>query len=195
MAIEKKWLKVTYIILMVLVAAGFTLPGIMYFGGGSSDSTTVMVGNERICSNDAECYLGCEGEIKPSLCYQNLCLINSCEEESTYNETGFDFSLKVEINGEIIDLSDRADELNIFTEFSEIENEENIITIHTDFLSINQILEKVGMSLNSQCITVDRTSYCRSDSYSLEFKINGEDNYSYGNAVPEEGDVVEIVFS
>lgn len=198
MAIEKKWLKVTYLILMVLVAAGFTLPGIMYFGGGDSDSTTVTVGDDRICSTDSDCYLACGEELKMSLCYQNLCMDNSCNEERNYeyNETGYEFDLKIHVSGEIIDLSERANEKNFFTEFSSLSEtkESNLVKIHTDFLSMNQILEKVGMSLNSQCLTINSTSYCRSDSYKLSFTINGEDNYSYGNAVPEEGDLVEILF-
>ncbi|MBT3298325.1 hypothetical protein HN385_05345 [archaeon] len=195
MAIEKKWMKIVYLTLMVLVAAGFTLPGIMYFGGGSSDSNTVTVGNDRICSTDIECYLTCEGELKASLCYQNLCEINNCNEESNYDSEGFTFNLNIEISGEHIDLSERSSEYNIFAEFSEISNTGNEVNIHTDFLSMNQILEKVGMGLSSQCITIDGTTYCRSDSYDLTFTVNGEESYSYGNVVPEEGDVIKITFT
>jgi len=173
--------KVVMIVFLVLLVLGFTIPGVINFSTGDGNSAA----EPRLCSRDADCYLICDNEPVAVLCSQNLCLQNSCEEDSyyQYNPDPLTFTLSVQN----VSLEERGNSQNFFVKFNV-----NIVQLFTARLVLYQVLEKAGITLDTQCLTFDGEKYCGDK---VEMMVNGENSTLYGNYVPEEGDVVEIRYS
>jgi len=191
MAFKNKTWKYVNIVLLILIALGFTLPGVLYFGGSSEDGNVVN-SNQRICRTDADCYLNCEEGLKSVLCEQNLCSINSCNEENSYefDMIGHEIELEINVNGEEVNLLNNTLEGDFFVQFSN----DGKVKIFSDSLSLNQILTKTSMILNNNCLLISTESYCIDDKHELHFFVNDEEKYSFGSYVPEAGDEIKIVY-
>ncbi len=178
---EKLLSKVVMIVFLVLLVLGFTLPGVINY---SNPESTVKA-EPRLCSSDADCYLICDNKPVAVLCSQNLCLQNSCEEDSyyQYNTNPLTFTLLVQN----VSLEERSNSQDFFVKFKGDE-----IQLFASRLVFYQVLEKVGLILETQCLTFDGKKYCGDKVWMM---VNGENSTLYGNYVPEEGDVVEIGYS
>lgn len=179
--IEKLLSKVVMIVFLVLLILGFTIPGVINF----SNPESAVKAEPRLCSSDADCYLICDNEPVAILCSQNLCLQNSCEEDSyyRYNTNPITFTLNIQN----VSLEERSNSRDFVVKFNG-----NEVQLFTSRLVLYQILEKAGITLDAQCLTFDREKYCGDK---MEMIVNGENSTLYGNYVPEEGDVVEMRYS
>jgi hypothetical protein len=118
----------------------------------------------RICQYDADCYLNCQEEIVPVLCYKNLCQLNSCEQHNyyPYNQESLTFTLKG------INLT--SNPKNIFVKF-----EGEGVKVHSTGISLDIIMEKQNINQIKQMF------------------VNGNESYAYFNYIPEQGDIIEII--
>lgn len=196
MALSKRTKKYVNIVLLVLIAAGFTLPGALYFGGSdNSNANNVDISNQRVCQSDSECYLTCDTGLRSVLCSQNLCTVNSCEEESIYEFSltpAMNMNLEVIVNGESLELKNLTREGDFFVTFSGDNGQE--LKLYSDSLSLNQILEKVGLSLIGNCLNLGNEFLCGNDINELSFIVNGEERYEISYYVPADGDEISIVY-
>lgn len=189
------WKKYVLIALMAFIAIGFMLPGALYFGSeAGSDSDYGNGENDKICRFDTDCYLQCDDGLKTVMCNQNLCDINSCEQYQLfeYDPAGNSVEIKITIDGDELDLEDYLlftyDE-NFFVEFLGFD-----VTVHTTGLTLNNVLERIGMSLDSNCLNIGEESYCRSNEFELTLNVNDEENFYYGDYTLTKGDIVEIIY-
>jgi len=161
--------KIVLLTVLIMIAVGFTIPAALQLGGEESSFA-----EPRICQNDAECYLMCNDLPVKVLCSANLCQQNSCTEQSYYafNSTPVNFKLAVEQSGKKINLDNRTNAQDIFIKF----NGDNV-QVFSSRIILKQILEKVGFTNNDFTLTV-----------------NGEQSYSYENYLPEEGNVLKVVY-
>lgn len=175
---EKLFSKVLMVAFLVMLVLGFVVPAIL---NNSSDSTAV---EPRMCNTDADCYLLCEDKPVNVLCLQNLCLVNSCEEKSYYEYSQNPTSFTINIQN--VTLEERSDDKNIFVQF-----EGNEAQAFAPKLPLYYVLEKTNIILDTQCLTFDKKQYCSSD---LHMKVNGKNSTAFGNYIPQEGDVIEILY-
>lgn len=164
---EKLFSKIVVIVFLVMIAIGFMVPGSI-----NSDDDSPGYVEPRICQVDADCYLICEDVPVKVLCSQNLCIQNSCSEGNYYpfNSNPLTFELVVEKDD--FDLIGKDEDL--FVKFSN-----GVVRLYSSGLSLGHVLEKVGLSIDSSLADVF---------------VNGEKNYAYSEFVPEEGDVVKVVY-
>lgn len=189
MAKDKKlFSKIVMIVFMLLIVVGFTVP-LFNLGGNTNENGYV---EPRLCQSDPDCYLTCDDLPVKVMCSQNLCVQNACDEYNLYpyQEESLTFMLKVEVEGEKIYLADRGNSLDFFTRFEEEE-----VQIFTSDLPLGDLFSRIGISLNTECLVVGSKAYCQDDEKELSLSVNGEDNYQFNNFVPQEGDVVEVVYS
>ena len=104
--------QVGLLIFMVLIAVGFTVPAFV-----NDNDPNVNNIKPRLCQSDSDCYLMCDETPKEIFCTQNMCVINTCEEESyyPYEEDVLSFDLSIKINDELQELSSVND---IFIKFN-----------------------------------------------------------------------------
>ena len=173
---EKLFSKVVTVIFLVLLVLGFVVPSIL---NNSSSEAGV---EPRICTTDADCYLLCEDQPVNVLCVQNLCAINSCEEQNYYefSQNSVSFSLNIKN----ITLEERSNDRNILVQFNG-----NEVQSFSPKLSLYLILEKANIILYTQCLTFDLKQYCSSE---LDMKVNGNNSTAFGNYIPNQGDVIEL---
>jgi hypothetical protein len=174
--------KIIIVVFLVLLVIGFTVPTLL-----NNDSSSQKV-PQRVCQSDADCYLMCEDKPVQVLCSQNLCWQNSCEEGSSYqfNSTPNIFRLSIDISGEKINLASKANPGDIFVKY-----DSGNMNVFARGLSLDNILEKFGIRLNSNCITINE-SYCNSDGHKLEMLVYGEPAYVLGGYVPNGEELIEI---
>jgi len=108
-----------------------------------------------------------------------------------FSENITTFTLKVRVKGEKLDLANRSQSKDLFVKFNPGFNSERIEMYSP--LSLRLVLEKVKMTLTSQCLNAD-VSYCSGAQGQLTFNINGERSYLYESYVPQQNDVIEINF-
>tara|TARA_Y100000310_G_scaffold153901_1_gene153443 strand:+ start:10887 stop:11465 length:579 start_codon:yes stop_codon:yes gene_type:complete len=176
--------KIVMLLFLVMIVLGFTVPG---FIDGETDPYAYA--EPRVCVNDADCYLTCEGTPQPVLCSQNLCIRNSCSEGNYYplNTNPLSFTLSLEIENEIKSLS--ANVQNLFITF-----DANKVNIFSNGLNLNQVLDKAGIAMNSQCVRVDAINYCTNAENKLQMFINSEESYQFIGYIPKEGDTITIKY-
>jgi len=179
--------KITIIIFLVMLVIGFTVPSLLDLGKNEEKA------EQRLCNTDTDCYLMCADKPVTVICSQNLCWQNSCSEPSVYpfSENITTFTLKVRVKGEKLDLANRSQSKDLFVKFNPGFNSERIEMYSP--LSLRLVLEKVKMTLTSQCLNAD-VSYCSGAQGQLTFNINGERSYLYESYVPQQNDVIEINF-
>ncbi|MBU1111271.1 MAG: hypothetical protein ABIG93_02650 [archaeon] len=194
MALGKLAKKYVNIIILVLIAAGFTLPGALYFGGSDNGGNEIDVSEQRVCQVDAHCYLNCDGGLKSVMCQQNLCVVNSCDVESMYEFQlePIDIILEVEIDGEAVYLNQLVFEGDYFVQFLGDKGKE--VQLYAENLNLDQILEKVGIEFVGNCLNYDNHLLCESETNEIIILINGEERFDLGYYVPNAGDEIMIIY-
>lgn len=169
---------------LIMIVLGFTIPGFI----GNEDDPLATYVEARVCQTDTDCYLTCDGTPQPILCSQNLCIQNSCEEANYYplNPDPLSFSLTLSIENETIAL--QSNPQNLFVTF-----DDNEVNLFSNGLNLNQVLDKAGMAMNTQCIQTNQL-YCTNLEQTLDLSINGEKSYDFIGYVPKEGDEIEITY-
>jgi len=192
MALGKLAKKYVNIIILVLIAAGFTLPGALYFGGSDGGNNDEVDTNQRVCQVDAHCYLNCDEDLKSVLCDQNLCTVNNCEVESMYefSLTPREIILDIAISEEDLILEDLVKEGDFFVQLSGSK-----VQLYSENLNLNQILEKFNLGLIGNCLSVGGEFLCGDDEDQLILIINGEERFDSGYYVPADGDEISIIYS
>ncbi len=190
--------KVFMIAFLVMVVVGFTVPIVL--NNISPESDTYV--EPRVCQTDMQCALDCNGQPIAVLCSQNLCQQNSCTQLGYYpfTEKPMVFSLQIDAGNGTIDLASRTDASNFFVTFADVnkkeENKEQIkieqIKVYAAGLTIAQILEKVKITPNAQCVTIDQT-YCTTDTKKWIMNVNGQESPLF-DYTPQEGDVIGLVY-
>ncbi|HLD79469.1 MAG TPA: hypothetical protein VJA18_02820 [Candidatus Nanoarchaeia archaeon] len=176
---EKLFSKVMIVVFLVLLVLGFVIPGVINYD--ANDDTTV---EPRLCSSDADCYLLCDDQPVSVLCSQNLCLQNSCDEGSyyPYGTEPITFTLRIQ-NVSLQELSNGQD---LFVKFKG-----QMVEVYTSRLILYQILEKVDIILDNQCLFFNGKQYCDEK---LRMTVNGENSTQFGGYMPQEEDIIEIEY-
>ena len=181
---EKLFSKVMVIFFLVLLILGFTVPGFI----NSSNGVVQNQVEPRLCQTDADCYLTCDEQPVPVICLQNLCQQNECGYAYfEYEQNPLTFQLEVILNNEKISLENRTTQGNFFVKF-----ENNMVKMYSQRLSLNAVLSKVGLLLDSNCLLVDGNRYCADEDNFLSVLIKGNETADVGNYIPQEGDKIEI---
>jgi hypothetical protein len=132
MAKDKKlFSKILLTFLMVVIAAGFTIPMLDF-----EDQAYAI--EPRICQQDSDCYLICEDTPLKVFCSQNMCTQNDCNENPYYPfyEEPIEFSFKVVDSPETLLLSYD----DIFINFN-VEK----VKFFSRGISLGQFYEKIGL--------------------------------------------------
>lgn len=182
---EKLFGKAILWIMLVMIAVGFTIPT---FFNDEQDYQNIQ---PRICRDDADCYLLCDGQPKAALCYQNLCQQNTCQEDSGYQDVTLNAELIINIEGDSTNLLERSEQMGLSNFF--VQFQENSFTSFAD-LDLNQVLDKLAMRIDSQCLAIGSKAYCQEEADQLQLIINGERSYSFGGYLPQEGDHISIIY-
>ncbi|MBI2124938.1 hypothetical protein HYV87_05520 [Candidatus Woesearchaeota archaeon] len=177
---EKLFSKVMIVIFLVLLVLGFVVPGVVNY---SADDDTTAV-EPRLCSSDADCYLLCDNQPVSVLCSQNLCLQNSCDEQSYYSYDAEPITFTLRIQN--VSLQERSNGQDLFVKFKG-----QMVEIHTSRLILYQVLEKVDITLDNQCLFLDGKQYCEEK---LRMAVNGENSTQYGSYMPQEEDTIVIEY-
>jgi hypothetical protein len=132
----------------------------------------------------------CDEKPVAVLCGQNLCQQNACTQQSYYPfaDKPLIFTLKVMVGNQTVNLTSRVNKNNFFVMF-----EKESVKVYTNGLTIGQILEKVNMKINTQCVVIDE-SYCAKEEKKWVMRVNGEES-SLFEYTPQEGDKMELVYS
>ncbi len=180
MAIEKRWVKITTYVILGLMVVGFSVPGFLDF-----EEKQVVV-EPKLCHSDAECYLLCDDLPVEVFCSQNLCLKNSCTESSYYEYNSeplvFNLAIKIEGNETILE----EDSGDFFVKFKG-----ETVELYSSGLSLGHVLEKAGgYYFESGCLLINGKKHCDGN-----LTINGNESYQGNSFVPQEGDLIKIIYS
>ena len=132
MAKDKKlFSKILLILLMVMIAAGFTIPMLDF-------EDQVYAVEPRICQLDSDCYLICEDAPLKIFCSQNMCTQNDCNENPYYPfyDQPIEFQFKIIDSPETLLLSYD----DIFINF----NKEKV-KFFSHGMSLGQLYERIGL--------------------------------------------------
>lgn len=188
MPINKKlFSKVVMIAFLLMIVVGFTVP-LFDLGGQPPEQQ----GQPRLCQSDTDCYLVCNGAPETVLCSQNLCVKNSCEEYNlfTYREQPVTFSFTLALDDKEIRLAERSNSKDLFVTLNG-----SSVEVHSPQLNLAHVLEKAGMVLTGPCVTFDGQQYCSDGEKTLRLLVNGQEEFAPQYYVPQEGDIVEVVYS
>ena len=185
---ESRWKKPLMIAFLIMVVLGFSVP--LFQLGGNVDQSAQQV-QPRLCQSDADCYLTCENTPVTVLCLQNLCIQNACTEFNlfSYVQQQQEIALNVIINDAPLVLQNRNDQ-DQFVRFND-----GLVKLYAQGLPLFAIMEKAGITLTQQCLTVQGTQYCTGVDSKLEIMVNGQNTYLFGQYVPKNGDEIRIVYS
>ncbi len=176
-----------------MIVLGFTVP--LFNLGNQPADQQQQAAEPRLCQADADCYLLCEDKPVEVLCRQNLCQQNGCEEAAVYPyaEKPVSFNLNLVMEGQAINLMNRSNSNDFFVKVEETpDSKGSSAHIHTLEFPLALILEKLDIGLTSECLFLDKQSYCNDDKKQLRLLVNGEESFQYGELVPGEGEKVEI---
>ncbi|MBT4936187.1 hypothetical protein HOL21_00930 [Candidatus Woesearchaeota archaeon] len=179
--------KIGMLVLLALIVLGFTIPG---FIDPTGEDQQVNV-EPRLCQSDADCYLLCDDVPEQVLCSQNMCVRNSCQEYDLYpyNLDAIQFSLAVFIDSDQIDITKNMNDQDSFITF-----DGTTVSVFSAGISLGHILEKVDVAFDSECIFVNSENYCRSNDAEVSLFVNNEPSFEFASYVPENGDVVRVVY-
>lgn len=182
---RETWSKIGITLFLFFIIVGFTVPAFL-----NTNSTPVAAVEPKLCQTDADCYLTCDKPVAV-LCTQNLCQQNSCEEYSYYPlaQQPTTFQLEMIMNGKEVNLAARSEPQNFFVTFTE-----NEVKLFAPGLTLVQVLDKVNIHVNEQCLYLDSVSYCNNAKAELKSVVNGEQIYDY-SYVPKERDNIKILYS
>ncbi len=180
---NKRWIKIATLVLLGLMVIGFSVPGFIDF---QKKETPV---EQRVCQNDADCYLLCNDIPQKALCSQNLCQQNACGEKTYYpfELIPKSFTLVTRFNSTILDLSSRSDSRNMFVVF-----QGHKAKVYSSNMSLAQVLEKAKIQIDSKCLTLGEKKHCDGR---MQMRVNGTETYSYGDYLPKENDLIEVIYS
>ncbi len=197
MRYKKQFKKYSLLLLTILIVAGFTLPGALYFASEDSSSTSEDQGlAEGVCLSDSDCILVCNnGSIQNVLCYQNMCEASSCDGDP-YHKFSPDkksFDLKINVQGEDLFLDEFSKVFGQGSIFFTLDD--GSMTFNGDNLQVKHLLEKFGMRISGDCLIIGSQQLCSNDQFELTFHVNDEQDYSYEEYFIEEGDDILISYN
>lgn len=173
---------------LILIIVGFTVPVVLNNVKPSSAKSI----EPRLCTNDAQCSLTCDEQSLPVFCSNNLCQQNSCDESPLFpfQPIPVEFTLMIILDNRTIDFSNRTSSDNFYVTFNK-----NTVYLSASSLSLNNVLEKVGMAIKNQCLFMDSTSYCTTTQKNLTMIINRNSTFPYGEYIPQPQDNILIQYS
>ena len=185
--IDKLFSKVFMILFLVMLVLGFTIPGFIN-SGNNVDNSQISGVEPRLCTTDSDSYLMCDDKPTASLCFKNLCQQNDCNEYSLYpyQNSPLTFDLKVEVNGEKINLQESYDSKNFYVFFNG-----DIVSTFSN-LNLQQILEKSRVILSDTCLIISQTSYCNDADNKIKVIVNNNQTLAGSFYKPKEGDMIEV---
>ncbi|MBI4148634.1 hypothetical protein HY490_05060 [Candidatus Woesearchaeota archaeon] len=110
---------------------------------------------------------------------------------------------KIYLNGEAIDMSPYGLPLkdpekgSMFAHMEGGSPEEKIgdvIHFHATGVTLNFLLDSIGMKLSPTCFTTDMNEYCSTSQLTLKFFVNGKPNNENGDYIPQNGDQILISY-
>jgi len=175
------------LIFLILVVIGFTAP---IFINNLEPETNQYI-EPRPCMTDTDCSLICEDEPIAIFCSNNLCTQNACNERNfyPYNQTFTSFSLEIKLNNTLIDLSKLTNNQNFFVIFEKAQ-----VKTFSPLINLVQILEKINIKLDPQCLTINNTAHCTIDEHQLQLNINNNQSYQF-DYIPQNNDKIKIIYS
>ncbi len=181
----RKMLVITFLVLLVV---GFTVPQFLF--SNTNGNQPIETAEPRLCRTDADCYLVCGEKPTAVLCTENLCQQNSCEELSYYEfqENPVTFSLDVVVDGDKIDIASRLDPQAIFVKIVG-----GTIRLFSSRLTLQQVLEKMNLRLDTQCLSMGEISYCSDAEKTLTLRVNGEETV-LDRYIPQEKDKIVLEY-
>jgi len=182
--------KILMYAILIMVAVGFTIPGFLDW---DEEQQTPQL---RICQSDADCYLMCNEQPLAVLCHQNICQQNSCQEESLFPYRASPLlttQLEISINGRKLNLKEQFEKLNLNNFF--IQFQEDSFTAFTSNLTLSQVLDKLRIKLDAQCLTIEQENHCQNKKHQLNIFINDESSYSYEDYKIKNNDQIKITYS
>jgi hypothetical protein len=189
---EKIW-KNAVLVILVLTTIGFLIPGFLQGQDQANGQNNQEI---RFCSSDSECYIECDNELKSSLCYQNICELNSCEIESQFkfNPLRSPLNFEIIIDENKIDLLERFNQGVPGTFFFKVDEMGEWIS--AEKLPLNYILEKLDMIIDqTSCLSIrngeEIEQICNFGEKRLSLTINGEETSLFGDIlIKPEDDVL-----
>lgn len=180
---KSSFYKIIVYLLLILIAIGFTVP--TFFDSDEEENV-----QKRICRYDSDCYLTCENTPSAVMCYNNFCQRDSCNQKSIFPYLAHNIKaeLKIKIAGEKVNLTYLVNPNNFFIQFKE-----DSFTLFAPNLTINHVLDKLGMKLISNCLQTKEKTYCSDNNNQLIFKVNNQTAYS--EQIVKEGDKIIINYS
>jgi hypothetical protein len=130
----------------------------------------VEYAEQQPCKTDADCYLMCDSPVEV-LCSRNLCQQNSCGETANYAYESIPVSFQLEVEGKE-DFSLEFDPGDIYVTFSD-----GLVKLHNSMLTLRVVLEKLELKQTE-----------------FELFVNGEQSYQGSDYLPQEGDMVRVVY-
>mgnify|MGYP001570746124 CR=1 FL=1 len=95
--------------------------------------------------------------------------------------------VKVYLNGQAIDFSQKKYQLT--TSFMHFEEGiGDVMHTHATGLTVGHMFKSVGMEFNSNCIVVDKKSYCGENDKKLRFYVNGQPSDEFDNRIIQDLD-------
>ncbi len=186
--------KVAVIVFLVFLVLGFTVPGIFFVVQDEEPLLSQPQPQLVLCRSDADCTLTCAEQAVPVLCYRNTCQQARCDDVSpvgSYGSAEHTVTLRLEVGNQTIAVADR---------FRETSNQSYItktadgqLTTHAT-LTLAQVLDKLQIGLNGDCLFLDGKAYCR-DQGDLTLLINGQANAPYADYVVQDGDDLLITYT
>lgn len=175
------------LIFLILVVIGFTAP---IFINNFEPETTKST-EPRPCITDTECSLICADEPIAIFCSNNLCTQNACNERNfyPYNQTFTSFTLNIKLNNNLLNTTSLANKQDFFIIFEKAQ-----VKTFSPLINLAQILEKINVKLDPQCLTYNNTAYCIINDHNLQLNINNKQSYQF-DYIPQNNDKIEIVYS
>ena len=185
---KKLFSKIVLIFFLLMIVVGFSVPTFLF---GNNGNTPPPGTEPRLCQSDADCYLLCDVKPVSILCTQNLCHQNTCDQFSYYEfkEQPTTFSLEVLVNTEKINLGRREPPRTLF-----IKVNNDTIQMFSSQMTLNQVLEKLVLSLDNQCLSVGSLSYCTTADHFLSLSINSNESFAFDRYVPQENDRIILSY-
>ena len=128
-----------------------------------------------------------------SIAYGAYNVIKSYPKIGPLGSTHIHADIKVYVNGNPIDFSQPKYQLR--SKYVHFENGDgNVVHVHAKGVTINFMLNTLGMNLDSKCLTIDSQKFCNQGNKSIKFFVNGKRNYEFGNYVIKDLDKILISY-
>ena len=128
---RKLFSKILLILLMVMIAAGFTIPMLDF-------EDQVYAIEPRICQLDSDCYLICDDTPLKVFCSQNMCTQNDCNENPPYPF----YDIPVEFKFKVIN---SPDTLLLSYDDVFINFDDELVQFFSRGMSLGHLYERIGL--------------------------------------------------